>query len=277
MNQFPLKNLRLQNFDYLRRMSRSRRTTVHIAEGQDNEPEEGTRVMSRRKSTRFSKDVNRARSLRLKSVDVKRYNQKALLSIQDWVNVRSFLMGLFNLKPTQTAQSELHPEPEATGQSNNYISSNTITIPNGFQQIRNIVNPRPTLKSALYIPHTSSIVTLDLHHLCIWRGGVRVSKFLTHPESNDTGESARKKSTGFLPGVADVACWIHIEKMRIYIVATIRLEIKVLDYNFHQLCIASSPKPILRYDFHFIETRLVLIELQPQHGLCSCQERTDMR
>ncbi|KAI8926073.1 WD40-repeat-containing domain protein [Entophlyctis helioformis] len=126
-----------------------------------------------------------------------------------------------------------------------------ITITHGFQLLRTLANPRPTIKSVLYIPNSSMFVSLDSSYIYLWKGGARIHKVSTQPENDKNGRRQPSKKgsgmsgNGHLPGVVAISKWIYLDRQRVYIVANTRLELKVLDIHFEELAVISNPKPVL--------------------------------
>ncbi|TPX65187.1 hypothetical protein SpCBS45565_g05356 [Spizellomyces sp. 'palustris'] len=114
------------------------------------------------------------------------------------------------------------------------------TIPHGFQQARILPHHRPTVKSAIYIssPHNDRIASLDSHNVNIWRGSTRVAQIA------NGGEKGTAKTS-----VAGLSRWLYVAKWKVVVIATLHLELKILDTNFEELAAVSSLKPVLSLEF----------------------------
>ena len=119
-----------------------------------------------------------------------------------------------------------------------------ITIPYGFQLVKTIPHPRSSLKSVIFIPQTTSaelFVSLDIHHINVWRGLNRIKRISTLATS--VTESAGNLEN--IRGLKDIHRWFHIEKYKIYIAASSNLQLRILDTQFNLIYYASSGKPVL--------------------------------
>ncbi|KAG5461494.1 MAG: hypothetical protein BJ554DRAFT_6303 [Olpidium bornovanus] len=129
-----------------------------------------------------------------------------------------------------------------------------ITIPYGFQLVRTLPHARPTLKSAMFVPHPSrpslnTVVSLDTHNVHIWRGATRVKKLnITVTQSHAAGDSPARPRAAAAAGpsvVQGVSKWIYVKKHNVFIVATMQLSLMVLDANMEELSSVGSGKPVL--------------------------------
>ncbi|KNC99867.1 uncharacterized protein SPPG_05240 [Spizellomyces punctatus DAOM BR117] len=114
------------------------------------------------------------------------------------------------------------------------------TIPHGFQPARVLPHHRPTVKSAIYIssPHNDRIASLDSHNVNIWRGSTRIAQIA------NGGEKGTAKTS-----VAGLSRWLYVAKWKVVVIATLHLELKILDTNFEELAAVSSVKPVLSLEF----------------------------
>eukprot|EP00842_Homolaphlyctis_polyrhiza_P000006 jgi/Hompol1/1005/HPOL_004808-RA len=153
-----------------------------------------------------------------------------------------------NAPPNTAESTTTQIQPQSSGQSSMPILP--ITIPHGFQQLRTLSNARPTIQSVLYIPNSSMFVSQDSTHIQLWKGGVRIHKISTQEDKIRGNGSQPKSGSSYsgnasLPGVIAITKWLYVDKQRIYIIANARLELKVLDIHFEELCVISNPKPVL--------------------------------
>ncbi|KAH6570228.1 hypothetical protein BASA60_007832 [Batrachochytrium salamandrivorans] len=93
----------------------------------------------------------------------------------------------------------------------------SVTIPHGFLPLRTLTHSHPTIQSVLYISTSSMFVSLDSHHVNLWKGGVRIGKFSTQPINENNrlkASSALSSSTGngHHPGIVAISKWIYLEK-----------------------------------------------------------------
>ncbi|KAH9248409.1 hypothetical protein BASA81_013949 [Batrachochytrium salamandrivorans] len=117
-------------------------------------------------------------------------------------------------------------------------------------------------------------VSLDSHHVNLWKGGVRIGKFSTQPINENNrlkASSALSSSTGngHHPGIVAISKWIYLEKLRVFIVADTRLQMKILNIHFEELFKVSNPKPVLRSMIHkevyqLVEIRVISINLEEE-------------
>ncbi|KAJ3023368.1 WD repeat-containing protein 87 [Thoreauomyces humboldtii] len=138
------------------------------------------------------------------------------------------------------------------------------TIPHGFQISRNLPHPRPTLRSAIYIPGIQDrIASVDSHFVHLWRNSTKVSS--TPLASNAKGPR---------PAISGMCQWVFCADLKVLFIATAHLEIKVgepiaqtcnvvlganlnsgqplrqlLSPTFEELTLVSSPKPVLSLEF----------------------------
>ncbi|KAJ1328471.1 hypothetical protein BSLG_010203 [Batrachochytrium salamandrivorans] len=130
----------------------------------------------------------------------------------------------------------------------------SVTIPHGFLPLRTLTHSHPTIQSVLYISTSSMFVSLDSHHVNLWKGGVRIGKFSTQPINENNrlkASSALSSSTGngHHPGIVAISKWIYLEKLRVFIVADTRLQMKILNIHFEELFKVSNPKPVLSIEY----------------------------
>ncbi|KAI8848626.1 hypothetical protein BC829DRAFT_417412 [Chytridium lagenaria] len=118
-----------------------------------------------------------------------------------------------------------------------------ITIPHGFQQIRTLLMPKPTIRSVLYVSstHTDAFAAMDSHGVHLVRGTVRVMNLSTAGGAADgkTGSS-----------VAGLSRWIYVKRWRMTIIATLHLELKILGLGMEVVSSVSSVKPVLSLEFN---------------------------
>ncbi|KAJ3100249.1 WD repeat-containing protein 87 [Phlyctochytrium planicorne] len=123
-----------------------------------------------------------------------------------------------------------------------------ITIPHGFQQVRTLLMPKPTLKSVIYVSstNTDAFAALDTHGVHLVRGTVRVMNMAT---GGDKGNVQTP--------VAGLSRWIYIKKWRMTIIATLHLELKILGLSMEEVSSVSSVKPVLSLEFNEDKEELI--------------------
>ncbi|KAJ3215458.1 WD repeat-containing protein 87 [Dinochytrium kinnereticum] len=121
-----------------------------------------------------------------------------------------------------------------------------ITIPHGFQQLRTLLMPKPTLKSVIYVSSTNNdaFAALDSHGVHLVRGTVRVMNLTTQG-----GVDGKGRDIGSSP-VAGLSRWIYVRKWRMTIIATLHLELKILGLGMEVVSSVSSVKPVLSLEFN---------------------------
>jgi hypothetical protein len=106
----------------------------------------------------------------------------------------------------------------------------------------------PNIRSALYIPSASTILSLDDVHLNIWQGGVIMQRLIVAPPRNNlTKSSIKLNHENIKPGLFGINKWLYIESLRIYVIVTKQLEVKVLNSSFDQIGSCHNPAAVLRY------------------------------
>ncbi|KAI9099874.1 hypothetical protein DFS34DRAFT_511693 [Phlyctochytrium arcticum] len=172
--------------------------------------------------------------------------------IQPWRSIKRLIAAVLAKAPTQSTSAagshvSLSSKEHVQGRSGTLSPQPTqqatilpVTIPHGFQLARHLGHHRPTVKTALYIPspHVERFATLDSHHVNIWRG----SRSLQIPTGGDRGAA---KTT-----VAGLSRWLYIAKWKVIIIATLHLELKILDANFEEIASVSSVKPVLSLEYN---------------------------
>ncbi|KAI9220042.1 WD40-repeat-containing domain protein [Blastocladiella britannica] len=97
-------------------------------------------------------------------------------------------------------------------------------------------------------PNADTFASLDAHFVHLWRGTSRVRKRGLGPSIDLTREAREPIAAGGggLGGLTEpVAQWCYIRKHRLYVVATDRLELKILDHNLLELSRRASEKAVL--------------------------------
>jgi hypothetical protein len=129
----------------------------------------------------------------------------------------------------------------------------SLTLPHGFQLVRTILHPRPTIRSAIYMPLNAQadlFVTLDTHNFNVFKGSVRTRKcpinMIGHRDATNTSQSnsqqnasgARSNGKSFGtrggPGQTEssrvqfgISKWVYHKKWKIFILATTHLQLRV--------------------------------------------------
>ncbi|KAJ3128530.1 hypothetical protein HK098_004160 [Nowakowskiella sp. JEL0407] len=176
--------------------------------------------------------------------------------IQPWKTVKSEistnLMNSKSLFASENANVHLDDSGLQSGNGSNSSNNSTaisMTIPHGFQLIRSLEHSKPTLKSVIYVPPTTTtelFVSLDTHNLHVWRGSNRIRKINTAGiqtvKINDLPIS--KGGTG-QAGVFGINRWKYVDSLKIFVVASTQLQLRVLDSHFDELSNVLTPKPVL--------------------------------
>ncbi|KAL5033244.1 hypothetical protein BDV3_000251 [Batrachochytrium dendrobatidis] len=155
-----------------------------------------------------------------------------------------------------TSESEMGPiklEPTSQAQQG-AVPAMSITIPHGFLPLRTLAHARSTIQSVIYIPNSSMFVSLDASHINLWKGGVRINKFSTQPVDKNNGTRqcntlSRSSGNTPLPGIVAISKWVYLDKLRIFVIANTKLQLKILDAHFEELCSISNPKPVLSIEY----------------------------
>ncbi|KAI9327102.1 hypothetical protein BDR26DRAFT_901586 [Obelidium mucronatum] len=115
-----------------------------------------------------------------------------------------------------------------------------ITIPHGFQLLRTLLQPKPSVKTVINVSsnNTDSFAVLDSCCAQLIRGTMRVA-------SISVGEE-RSVPDSHLTGLNK---WIYISKFKVTVIATLHLELKVLGLSLELLSQVSSVKPVLCLEF----------------------------
>ncbi|KAJ3192599.1 hypothetical protein HDU67_005412 [Dinochytrium kinnereticum] len=179
-----------------------------------------------------------------------------LYPIQPWKTIRAGLATLITLKGSSK------PDPEARdnlaeGEENPTASSIHMTIPYGFQLVRQLVHSRPTVRSAMFVPAATStelFVTLDTHYVHVWRGSAKVKKYPTIPMASTQVRKREGRPSSFESreeglGAYGIDKLVFIEKYRLYVVFSTQLQLKLLDSHFNEISFVSCPKPILCLEY----------------------------
>ncbi|KAJ3107610.1 WD repeat-containing protein 87 [Phlyctochytrium planicorne] len=182
-----------------------------------------------------------------------------LFPIQPWKLVRPALVTLISIKGNTSKESTANNFTQDLEDSSN-VNVSHMTIPYGFQLIRQLVHSRPTLRNALYVPAATSaelFVTLDSHYVHIWRGTAKVKKYSTVPmtgasavtSKKDRGASSSFENREEGAGAYGIEKLIFIEKFRLYVVFSNQLQLKIFDYqtgarldfmkNIHEMSLTS--------------------------------------
>ncbi|KAI8827897.1 WD40-repeat-containing domain protein [Chytridium lagenaria] len=173
--------------------------------------------------------------------------------VHPWKMIRPALVTLISIKGnSQTEESSNNNTNDMDDPSN--TTSMNITIPYGFQLLRQLIHSRPTLRSAMYVPAATSaelFVTLDTHYLHVWRGSAKVKKYCTATMGQVTSKKrepgVENKDEGL--GALGVEKFIFVEKFRVYVAFSTQLQLKLLDSHFNEISFVSCPKPILCLEY----------------------------
>ncbi|KAJ3107494.1 hypothetical protein HDU96_007872 [Phlyctochytrium bullatum] len=156
--------------------------------------------------------------------------------IQPWKAIRSSLVTLVSIKGSP-AKPDDSGYPGTDDFGNGAVENPMhMTIPYGFQLVRQLNHARPTIRHAMYIPAANSselFVTLDTHYVHIWRGSAKVKKYCVMASGESRISSAKKKEEkanfereeGL--GARAIDKLIYIEKFRLYAVFSTHLHLKV--------------------------------------------------
>ncbi|KAI9190859.1 uncharacterized protein BJ171DRAFT_605914 [Polychytrium aggregatum] len=209
-----------------------------VEEGSGDEAETADAVRPRKQSKIASNVSSKVTSLPRPS---------DMTIIQPWRDVQAKIDAIIVAKTTII---NIEGQPTTT-----QLAVLPITIPHGIQLLRTLPHSRPTLKSVLFVPASITsemLVTLDSHHVHIWRGGSRVRKVRTDVEhkvetkSRDTRQPGNGGQSQSLNGISK---WVYVEKWRVYIIATSQLTLRVLDSHLDEISSVSSSKPVLCMEY----------------------------
>ena len=173
--------------------------------------------------------------------------------IQPWSKVCDLISNAFGIKNYKTIRKmkaeEMENEEKVVKRDEEpmMMLQSGLTLSHGFQLLRSLQNGLATLSSVLYIPHSGIHVSLDSTHLHIWKGDSRIHKISALPprDRSKMVKSSSLSKNSYLPGIMGVSKWIYIEKMRLYVVATKQLQLKLLDLQFDEMFLFSNPMPVL--------------------------------
>ncbi|KAJ3333228.1 WD repeat-containing protein 87 [Blyttiomyces sp. JEL0837] len=176
------------------------------------------------------------------SLEVDEKAQK--LPIQPWKQLRLLLMALGvspNVQRLRSRQAGKTPELSSRTLNHPSQSSIQITIPHGFQLQRTFMQPRPTVKNALYVSQSQvdCFATWDSHNVQVFRGP---AKIVSLPVTNDR-DSVKSSVSG-------ISRWIYVKKWKVTVVATLQLELRMLGMRMELLTSVSSVKPVLSLEFN---------------------------
>ncbi|KAL2915602.1 hypothetical protein HK105_204787 [Polyrhizophydium stewartii] len=106
--------------------------------------------------------------------------------------------------------------------------------------MRTMTHPKSVLKSVVYMPfgETERFASQDAHYAHVWRGSTHILKVATRPNKDALPTS-----------VTGLNKWLYINKWRILIIATLHLELKILDAGLKVWSSIASPKPIISLEF----------------------------
>jgi WD40 repeat protein len=165
--------------------------------------------------------------------------------IQKWDMIQPQLiksMGLQNM--TQNEIKCLRNQPNQA----------TVTLSHGFQMVRRMEHTRPAVIFALYVPNTSSFISIDSEFVHIWKSGIHIQKYPLFPPTKDSNKK-------IVRGFWNTSKVIYIEKRQIYVVANHQLQVKVLDLHFDCLDTFSNPKPVLSMEYCVILDAIICGEI----------------
>nr|KAJ3421637.1 WD repeat-containing protein 87 [Polyrhizophydium stewartii] len=128
----------------------------------------------------------------------------------------------------------------STGSLPHASNALNISIPHGCQIMRTMTHPKSVLKSVVYMPfgETERFASQDAHYAHVWRGSTHILKVATRPNKDALPTS-----------VTGLNKWLYINKWRILIIATLHLELKILDAGLKVWSSIASPKPIISLEF----------------------------
>lgn len=97
----------------------------------------------------------------------------------------------------------------------------SLVLPNGFLLNRTVHNNRNSLKDVLYTPYFNLdfFMTIDSHHVSLWRGPKKISSLATHFGDKKNGD---KQTT-----VAGANHWVFIPEWKEFILSNMQMELKV--------------------------------------------------
>lgn len=144
-------------------------------------------------------------------------------------------------------------------------------IQNGFSPQFMLAHSSPTLQTALYIPrHSDQFITVDTNNVYVWIGDKRVKKLRIPSAAVDEksgGDSAvnvqghgraniseRRTTVGSteqtVPALSSATRYCVINKYRLLVVATSRLELVLIDTaDFQHQSSVSTAKPVIALSF----------------------------
>ncbi|RKO91957.1 WD40-repeat-containing domain protein, partial [Blyttiomyces helicus] len=189
------------------------------------------------------------------------------------------------------------PDPESTlsttittNPPSNPSTVLPITIPHGFQSMRRLYHPHSSLRSIVHIPATGSaemVLTLDANTVSMWRGAARVKRISTALPGTSLGlaagvETGAATATGVVAvaaagaanisngtpegkganaGVVGLSHWIYVEELKVLLIASSQLQLRVLDNFLEEMSCVSCPKPILAMEYISDREELVTAEV----------------
>ncbi|KAI8810461.1 hypothetical protein BJ742DRAFT_800389 [Cladochytrium replicatum] len=190
----------------------------------------------------------------------------SLLPIQPWESVKEQISTLLNSKGLAPAFVEKPKDKNVrrvsmmgadtgSGLGNEHhggVPSSTamsLTIPHGFQLVRSMPHSRPTVRSVLHTPSPTNadfFVSVDAHNVYVYRGADRIKKIPTigiHSEHQDDLPLAL--GGGGRAGVFGISKWIYIEPLKIFVVVSNQLQLRVLDSHLLEMSNVPTSKPVL--------------------------------
>ncbi|KAJ3302866.1 WD repeat-containing protein 87 [Kappamyces sp. JEL0829] len=170
--------------------------------------------------------------------------------IQPWNYVKTVIQKTVGSKAVEVAGSQ-------DGETKSMVP---ITLSHGFQPIRTMENLKPGIRGVHYLPGSSMFVSLDKEWLSLWKGGTRIQRIPAIPPPPSTTKTLEVKKS--IEGLYGFSKWVYIETLRIYVVASQQLELKVLNSTFGTVSVTSTPKPVLCMEFIHATGMLVLGEIE---------------
>ncbi|KAJ3203121.1 hypothetical protein HDU82_006831 [Entophlyctis luteolus] len=151
-----------------------------------------------------------------------------------YASKRNGLFGSQSIAALAASSTEDEAEEDQDAADKTHILQ--ITIPHGFQLVRNLIQPKPCVKTVLNTSsgNTDSFAVLDAYHAQMLRGTMRVAQISVGEEKGIPASH-----------LTGLSRWVFIEKYRITVIATLHLELKILGLSLECLSQTHSFKPVL--------------------------------
>jgi hypothetical protein len=232
-----------------------------IKDQQAKEPDTEPHKPSTSKKSFFGKSSQKTTSSKDKTKQ--QTISKTVQDDDDAVDINDEVSEEGPVSPNSSSPSKKsHSKKSSSRHSHHQSHVLPITIPHGFQTIRNLTAPKPSLKSVLYISSTptqsDAFWMQDAHHLHVTRNGVKVQSLSTlaetsrHAPATPSGGSTSGAGVVGARGsaVGGLSRWVYVKKWRVAIIATSHLELKIMTPSSEILATTSSVKPVLSLEFN---------------------------